>query len=745
MATQQEMKDIITTAKEHIGKLEAEIERLMSPPLSMTTMIRVLDPATHRIMVASGGGQVIVDAPPDWDLSTLRSGQMLIINGMGAVVDRIDTEIAGGEAVVKRCFDGEMMEVEGGLGGGVALIFKGNIAACVKPGDTVQLDRSGSVALKIIPKDRSAHSVETATGVTWDDIGGQDEAKAILREAIEGPIKQAKLFKAYGKKGTKGVLMSGPPGCVDGNAVITLNRAGKGYTTTLRDLYEKFNDIPHVSSNNRKYHWDLSIPTMIRCLHDGELRLKQVVGVYDKGVKAVKRLVLADGKELFLTPDHEVKTAAGFKRIDALAVGELVYTNGFYINTSNGYEYQCSGLKNHPRARRTTKGGYELSRHILVAEATLNGLTFDEWMEKVSRDDLVDAKFVESTKHVHHLDENRVNNSPENLQVLTRTEHAQVHKFRLHLPRFIPNESAVTCVEDAGTIHVYDVTVDEAHNFVANGIVVHNCGKTLLAKAVANAVREMFGGASDSGFIYIKGPEVLNMWVGNTESQIRGLFVRAKEHKEEHGYPAVVFIDEADAILGKRGGHHASVLSSTIVPTFLAEMDGLSDSGAFVLLATNRQDILDPAIVREGRIDRKVVVARPDLKASAQILRIHLNRTKLADDPDELAGTAAAEMFNDIHHLYNVGLKAKGVRKFYIRHLVSGAMLAGTVDVATSFAINRDVEAGHQRASGLRKTDMIEAVRQIVKANRNLNHEDDLLHFAEQHGSEIEAVQRIVA
>lgn len=482
-------KDVLAAAKEHIQMLESEIIRLMSPPHSLTTVLKHLDDT--RIMVASGGGAVIVELPPQLDkdgkpkkarIPAPPIGSLLTVNGNGAIIDSIEVPLAGAEATVKRVFDGDMMEIEGGLGGGAALVFKGQIAECVKPGDTVQMDRSGLVALKIIPKDRSAHSVETATGVSWTDIGGQDDAKNALIEAVEGPIKQAKLWKAYSKRPLKGVLLSGPPGC----------------------------------------------------------------------------------------------------------------------------------------------------------------------------------------------------------------------------------------------------------------------GKTLLAKATANAVREAHGAdESHTAFIYVKGPEVLNMWVGNTEAQIRGLFARAREHKEAYGYPAVVFIDEADAILGKRGGHHASVLASTVVPTFLAEMDGMSDSGAFILLATNRQDILDPAVVREGRIDRKVVVGRPGLKESAQILSIHVKKTKVADDPNELAGTAAAEMFHESHLLYRVGIKGKGVHNFYIRNLVSGAMLAGVVDMATSIAIRRDSTTG--KASGLVKDDMQQAVKQIVKANRNLNHEDDLVMFAEQHGAEIEGVQRIAA
>lgn len=159
-------------------------------------------------------------------------------------------------------------------------------------------------------------------------------------------------------------------------------------------------------------------------------------------------------------------------------------------------------------------------------------------------------------------------------------------------------------------------------------------GKTLLAKAAATSLATIHGtSAKSTGFIYVKGPELLNMWVGNTEAEIRGLFARGRDHFKKNGYPAILFIDEADAILGARGGSsHGSegTLANTIVPQFLSEMDGLQDSGVFVLLATNRPDVLDPAVTRDGRIDRKVAVLRPEQQAAGDILKIHLRNRPLS-------------------------------------------------------------------------------------------------------------------
>lgn len=156
------------------------------------------------------------------------------------------------------------------------------------------------------------------------------------------------------------------------------------------------------------------------------------------------------------------------------------------------------------------------------------------------------------------------------------------------------------------------------------------CGKTMLGKAAARALADIYGAAgSRTGFLYVKGPEILNQYVGQTEQTIRDMFFDAKRHKEEHGYPAIIFLDEADAILAARGTRNIGI-GNTIVPQFLTEMDGMDESGAIVIIATNRPDVLDPAIVRDGRIDRKVAVVRPNEQNACAILEMNFAKVPLA-------------------------------------------------------------------------------------------------------------------
>lgn len=265
------------------------------------------------------------------------------------------------------------------------------------------------------------------------------------------------------------------------------------------------------------------------------------------------------------------------------------------------------------------------------------------------------------------------------------------------------------------------------------------CGKTMLAKAVSTSLAKVRNKKTSKGLLYVKGPELLSKWVGETEATIKMLFEQAKQHKKEHGYPAVLFIDEADALLARRGGMHFN-MSNTVVPMFLAEMDGMEDSGAFVLLATNRPDSLDPAVVRDGRIDRKVEVSRPGIHQAKTIMRLHLRHVPLyKTDIDEMADTAAAELYSDSKVFYRVSTK-DGEIPFCMKHVVNGAMLAGIVDQASSSALHRDVKCG--KMQGVTKKDIVDAVEKVFNENRHLDHRDALESFVESFKDDIVGVQR---
>lgn len=270
------------------------------------------------------------------------------------------------------------------------------------------------------------------------------------------------------------------------------------------------------------------------------------------------------------------------------------------------------------------------------------------------------------------------------------------------------------------------------------------CGKTMLGKATATALARIYNGnGSSSGFIYIKGPEILDRFVGVAEATVRQIFQRARKHKQTYGYPAVIFIDEADAILAKRGSGVSSDVERTIVPMFLTEMDGLEESGALVILATNRSDILDPAVVRDGRIDRKIKIERPTKDGALEIFKLNLKGVPLNNgySRGELATLGAEELFNPKRILYQVSTRSQGVCNFTLGHIVNGGMIVNTLEQATSIAMHRDL--GKRKPEGLRKDDLVAAVDAIERQNRDLNHTDDLSEFVHDFRDDVLNINRL--
>lgn len=229
----------------------------------------------------------------------------------------------------------------------------------------------------------------------------------------------------------------------------------------------------------------------------------------------------------------------------------------------------------------------------------------------------------------------------------------------------------------------------------ARGILLYGppgCGKTMLGKAAATSI------GSIEGFIYCKGPEVLDPYVGVAEATVRSLFARSRAYQAETGRRAVIFIDEAEAILSERGGRY-SFMEKTIVPTFLAEMDGVEDSGAIVILATNQNHHLDPAVVRDGRIDRKIEISRPNYDDSIEIAHAHLKKAPV-QKPKAIA-----------KQLVDVAWQADFMHRgsmIPLRDYMSGSLLAGVVEKAKANALRRDIACNSR--TGIQSEDINEGL-----------------------------------
>ena len=231
----------------------------------------------------------------------------------------------------------------------------------------------------------------------------------------------------------------------------------------------------------------------------------------------------------------------------------------------------------------------------------------------------------------------------------------------------------------------------------------------------------------------MKGPELLSRYVGDTEASIRALFAQARAYKENTGKTAVIFFDEADSILPRRGSGVSTDVFNTIVPAMLTEMDGLSESSVLVILAANRQDLLDSAVVRDGRVDVKIKVSPPSQAEADEILGIHLARYPQLKDLNK--ETALDSLFSPDRKLYHLRTE-NGELCFTLGNLVSGAMLAGVAHRAARSAVR-------QNARGISTDDLLQAVERVFQESKDLSHTEQIAAFAE--GKHILDVERVYA
>ena len=249
------------------------------------------------------------------------------------------------------------------------------------------------------------------------------------------------------------------------------------------------------------------------------------------------------------------------------------------------------------------------------------------------------------------------------------------------------------------------------------------CGKTLIGKATAyNLTRQLTkktGEDMQQFFMHIKGPEILNMWVGESERMVREIFATARE-KRRDGFLPFIFIDEAESILGtRRAGRYSSILS-TLVPMFCTEMDGIESlNQVVIILASNRADLIDPAILRPGRIDRKIKVDRPDREAAKDIYKIYLS-ADLPYDPalikrtggvkeaiDWLVEKVTDAQFarKDENRFLEVTLRSGKRDTLYRGDLVSGAIIASVVERSKELAIKRAINSLQEE--GISESDLL--------------------------------------
>lgn len=299
-------------------------------------------------------------------------------------------------------------------------------------------------------------------------------------------------------------------------------------------------------------------------------------------------------------------------------------------------------------------------------------------------------------------------------------------------------KEAIQAIKDAIELPILHPDLFKRFNYASpKGFLLYGppgCGKTLIGKATAyNLVKQLKEKDKlniEGHFMHIKGPEILNMWLGESERKVREIFDMARE-KRKAGYLPFIFIDEAESILGTRRAIRAHNISNTVVPMFCSEMDGMESlQDVVIILATNRPDLIDPAVLRPGRIDRKIKVKRPDKEASREIFRIYLtsdlpidlkvleaNGGEVKAAVEQLIDRVLKELFSkeEKDKFLEVTLRSGRKDILYRGDLVSGAIIASIVQRAKESAIKRSINSSKEE--GIALNDIMNALNDEYKEN----------------------------
>ncbi|MEM2319339.1 MAG: CDC48 family AAA ATPase [Candidatus Bathyarchaeia archaeon] len=480
--------------------------------------------------------------------------------------------------------------------------------------------------------EKPAAAVREVPRVTYEDIGGLQEEIRKIREMVELPLKYPELFERLGVEAPKGVLLYGPPGtgktllakavANETNAAFFSISGPEIMSKFYGESEERLREIFRQAEENAPSiifidEIDAIAPKREEVTGEVEKRVvSQLLALMD-GLKPRGRVVVIGATNRPNAIDPALRRPGRFDREIEIGVpnkqGRLeilqIHTRGMPLAEDVDLEKIAS----------VTHGFVGADLEALCKEAAMRAL----------RRILPQIDFEKETIPAEILNKITVTMS-DFMEALKDVEPSAMREVLVEVP-------TVKWKDIGGLADVklelqevvewplkYPEIFEHMDAKPPKGILLYGppgTGKTLLAKAVANE--------SEANFISVKGPELLSKWVGESERAVREIFRKAKQ-----AAPSIIFFDEIDSIAPVRGGGYGdSHVTERVISQFLTEMDGLEElRGVVVIAATNRPDIIDPALLRPGRFDKLLYVPLPDLEARKEILKIHLNKKPLAED-----------------------------------------------------------------------------------------------------------------
>lgn len=549
----------------------------------------------------------IIDAVRDEDIleeMTEEDVRKICFAGAGLTRERFDTHLSSAIVNgVRSLADDEKLTVD-------------DLVAGVSVGKTEVVNTSD--LLELYPEE------------SMSNVGGMDVLKAWINKRKNCYSDEA---VEYGIQPPKGIVFVGPPGCLSGDTVIDYKRGVRNSSRpiTLRELFYKFNGtpVPGAGRGHARPWADITMPTFLHSLTpEGDIQYNRIVSVIEAGVKTVYEVATESGASVKLTYNHPVAIEGGsFLPVGELKVGDKVILRGSMKPTDNPQGKNLSArpprriinCKYHKYGSRKETDGYVYTRvpyARLVVEAHMNEVDVDEFVHALKHNPTVSStfEFLSPEYEVHHVDEDTMNDDLDNLMVYTKQEHAREHgkveNFKVEYTK-TDRIASIVCV---GQEMTYDIQMDmPANNFVANGIVVHNTGKSLVSKAISKQlgvplVRFDFG-------------RVFNSLVGKSEERIREAL-----RMVESMAPCVLFIDEIDKGLAGMGGSGGdSGTSARVFGTFLTWLND-TEAPVFTVVTANNVTHLPPELMRKGRFDQIFTSGLPDRTDLRSVFSIHMRK-----------------------------------------------------------------------------------------------------------------------